>query len=559
MDNSKPIQKRLNLPVFLLGKAGRIRGQSIFLILSGFISSLLIFFHTPAFADLCLFCLAPQEQTSREMAVFTSISKELNREGQVAFRSIQRPGEVDLIAAVKSSEPVYLHWGVSRFGKWEMPPEDIRPLDSIPNQKGTSLQTRMQSLSGDIRFVKITVPEHVDCSEIAFVFYYPERAKEQQWVKDGDKDYYLADIHTFPELISCNEQTRTLEFNKHELKKWIIGLIERGLLPMLFFDFDDTLNLGYGGYMPDESIGALDQLVNAGGIIAIHSGIDLLWGSQKILRLTQSRFPFHFLVLSTGKDIFAWSHQHKAYLKLPFSGDNKSDALMKLASFLGILPHQMGYCCDFPGSGDKQDGIDDPTLSSNIGFIANVSPFGRMMKLPAESSTRLIQPDDNPLTRQAKGACNYMAAASDVLRQYGQTPNQAISDINTKLLAAGFKLPVLEPRVDQYTVWTKDNQVSAIPEGHVLRVETDKPGMVYAGKEGISGWERTYAIPLRLESGKWIADILDPEVNTFTFIENDPLDEKKVGWLGKKGANYYFSRYAVPSGTSHGSQASFSA
>jgi hypothetical protein len=64
--------------------------------------------------------------------------------------------------------------------------------------------------------------------------------------------------------------------------------------------------------------------------------------------------------------------------------------------------------------------------------------------------------------------------------------------------------------------------------------------MVHAGVERGGKWVRVYDMPLKeVSPGVWEANVLDPEVNAFTFIWYAPNRSGNPRWEGK---NYLLQR-----------------
>jgi len=141
---------------------------------------------------------------------------------------------------------------------------------------------------------------------------------------------------------------------------------------MVFLDLDDTLNRRFGAPIEEEVVTSLRHLNEAGGLFGLNSGADISWAGERILRETDRFFPFPFMLLATGKQIYAWAESLQAYVLLPIQAENKGQAMRKLAEYLDIPLGQFIFIADFPGAGERQEGIDDPVLGEQVGVIVNV-------------------------------------------------------------------------------------------------------------------------------------------------------------------------------------------
>ncbi|MBN2143317.1 MAG: hypothetical protein JW774_01715 [Candidatus Aureabacteria bacterium] len=119
-----------------------------------------------------------------------------------------------VIIVVKSRERVHVHWGKSRYGNWEIPPEAIWP-DHTTKMDDKAVQTALQPVSDNIRVFSVTIPNSMEFNELEFVLFYPDRPPHNQWVKDGNRNYKIT-VKDDPGL----------EEMAGETKSWIHTMIE---------------------------------------------------------------------------------------------------------------------------------------------------------------------------------------------------------------------------------------------------------------------------------------------------------------------------------------------
>lgn len=301
------------------------------------------------------------------------------------------------------------------------------------------------------------------------------------------------------------------------LRELVRRLLSLQKLPVLFYDLDDTLNDGFGlDIEKDHSIRALKALKEAKGIISMNTGADIHWTGLRVLYYTEAFFHFDLLVLSAGRENFAWSQVQKAYLKLDFTAEDKGEGIMKALSFSGQDSGQAVFLGDFPGSADlTQPGIDDSVLEKPIGAIINLSPLRRLVK--ASGRTKLFQPFlEFPELVKWKGSAFCTQIVSETLLTEAPGLAGRLKDSFEEALEGKMELP---SGMGKSLHWKYDEPLPVLPLDCNLHLGTPFPGLVYAGKVIDGKWERTYAIPLKpMARGRWEASILDPEVNSFTFI-----------------------------------------
>ena len=171
-------------------------------------------------------------------------------------------------------------------------------------------------------------------------------------------------------------------------------MIAAGQVPIVFLDLDDTLNRRFGAPIEEEAVTSLRNLDEAGGLFGLDLGADIFWAGERILHETDRFFPFPFMLLATGKQIYAWVQSLQAYVRLPIEAENKGQAMRKLAEYLAIPLDQCIFIADFPGAGDRQEGIDDPVLRERVGVIVNVGLQRRSEDIrPAFKETLLLNPE----------------------------------------------------------------------------------------------------------------------------------------------------------------------
>jgi hypothetical protein len=165
----------------------------------------------------------------------------------------------------------------------------------------------------------------------------------------------------------------TFEDNLHQLKTKVEAMIAAEQVPMVFLDLDDTLNRHFGALIEDEAVTSLRHLDEVGGLFGLDLGADICWAGERILQETDRFFPFPFMLLATGRQIYAWAQSVQAYVRLPVQAENKGQALRRLAEYLALPLDQCIFIADFPAppTGKGQVGIDDPVLGERVGVIVN--------------------------------------------------------------------------------------------------------------------------------------------------------------------------------------------
>jgi hypothetical protein len=338
---------------------------------------------------------------------------------------------------------------------------------------------------------------------------------------------------------------QTFEDNLHQLRTKVEAMITAGRVPVLFLDLDDTLNRHFGAPIEDEAVTSLCNLNEAGGLFGLDVGADISWAGQRILHETDRFFPFPFMLLATGRQVYVWAESLHAYVRLPIQTENKGQAMRKLAEYLDIPLDQCIFIADFPspGVGAGQEGIDDPVLRERVGVIVNVGLQRRPEELRSTfKETLLLNPEcrgNGLIGTGYKATVRYLASQTEVLKR--ESYAEKVKALRVELLCVveqKLKLPVLANRSHQ--LWTFEQPIQRAESQRPLLIRVKGPGMVHAGVERDGKWTRIYDVPLKeVSRGVWEANVLDPEVNAFTFIWYDPRRSGNVRWEGK---NYLLQR-----------------
>ncbi len=335
----------------------------------------------------------------------------------------------------------------------------------------------------------------------------------------------------------------TFEDNLYQLKTKVEAMIAAGRVPMVFLDLDDTLNRHFGAPIEEEAVTSLRNLDEAGGLFGLDTGADISWAGERILRETDRFFPFAFMLLASGKQIYAWAESLQAYVLLPIQAENKGQAMRKLAEYLDILLDQFIFIADFPGTGERQEGIDDPVLRERVSVIVNVGLQHRPEEIKtAFQETLLLNPKrrGNILVGTGyKATVQYLACKTEVLKH--ESHAEKVKARRSELMRAleqKLNLPVLPNR--GHHLWTFEHPIQEAESHRPVLIRVKGPGIVHAGVSRDRKWVRIYDVPLKEAwPGVWEAYVLDPEVNAFTFIWYAPKRSGNVHWEGK---NYLLQR-----------------
>lgn len=314
---------------------------------------------------------------------------------------------------------------------------------------------------------------------------------------------------------------------------------------MVFLDLDDTLNRRFGAPIEDKAVTALRKLDEAGGLFGLDLGADISWAGERILRETDRFFSFPFMLLATGKQIYAWAESLQAYVLLPIQAENKGQAISKLAEYLDIPLDQFLFIADFPGpgAGKRQAGIDDPVLRERVGVIVNVGFQRRPEDIrSAFQETLLLNPErrgNNLVGIGYEATVQYLACQTEVLKH--ESHAEKVKARRSELMRAleqKLNLPVLPNRGHQ--LWTFEHPLQEAESHRPVLIRVKGPGIVHAGVNCDGKWVRIYDVPLKeVSPGVWEAYILDPEANAFTFIWYAPKRSGNPHWEGK---NYLLQR-----------------
>ena len=333
------------------------------------------------------------------------------------------------------------------------------------------------------------------------------------------------------------------EDNLSQLKTKVEAMIAAGRVPVVFLDLDETLNRRLGTLIEAKAVTALRTFDAAGGLFGLNTGADMFWAGERTLRETDRFFPFAFLLLATGQHISAWAESFKAYVRLPIQATNKGQAMRLLAQYFELSLDQFLFMADFPGGVEGQEGIDDPVLREPLGVIVNVG-WRRPEEMQAAFPESLLL---NPQRRGKllvgtgyEATVQYLACLTEVFNQASHAEQvKALRAEVMQTIEQKLKMPVLPNR--GYELWTLEHPLQQAERKRPVRICVKGQGLVHAGVSRDGKWTRMYDVPLReVSTGVWEADVMDPEVNEFTFIWYDPQRSGKVRWEGKN--------YLLPSG-----------
>jgi hypothetical protein len=335
----------------------------------------------------------------------------------------------------------------------------------------------------------------------------------------------------------------TFEDNLNQLKTKVEAMIVARRVPMVFLDLDDTLNRRFGAPIEEKVVTSLRNLDEAGGLFGLDTGANIFWAGERILHETDRYFPFPFMLLATGKQIYAWAESLQAYVLLPIQAENKGQAMRKLAEYLDIPLDQFLFIADFPGVGERQEGIDDPVLREHVGVIVNIG-VQRDIK-SAIKDTLLLNPERRGNILVGIGyeaTVQYLECMTEVLKH--ESYAKKVKALRSQLMHALEKklnLPVLPNR--GYQLWTFEHPIQEAESHQSVLIRVKGPGIVHVGANRDGKWIRIYDVPLKeVSPGVWEAYLLDPEVNESTFIWYDPKRSGNVHWEGK---NYLLQRLPV--------------
>jgi hypothetical protein len=327
-----------------------------------------------------------------------------------------------------------------------------------------------------------------------------------------------------------------------KLRAAVDSMLLAGRAPLTFVDLDDTLNRSFGGLIEPAAVTALHGVAQAGGLFGVNTGADIVWAGERILCETERHFSFTFMLLATGTQIYAWVSSLRAYARLPMRAEDKGAAMRMLADYLDVPLDCFIYIADFPGGGDRQEGIDDPVLREAVGVVVNVGGRRAPEELECASDRTLqLNPErrGNELVGTGYEATSrYLACIAEALRD--ERHAMQVKDYHAELkrrVERKLGVSMVASASQGYRLWTFEQQELEPIDDEPVRIVVRGEGLVHAGVSRDGAWVRTYDIPLReVRPGLWEAMLLDPEINEFTFIWYDPQRSGKVHWEGRNFA-----------------------
>jgi hypothetical protein len=321
-------------------------------------------------------------------------------------------------------------------------------------------------------------------------------------------------------------------------------MIAAGRVPIVLLDMDETINRHFGTSIEKHVVDSLQDLSEAGGLFGLNTGADIFWAGERVLRETDQLFPFPFLLLATGKQIYVWAAPLRTYVLLPIQAENKGQAMSKLAEYLHLPLDQSIFVGDFPGATDKRwEGIDDSVLREQVGIIINVGRHRRPEEIkPLFPETLILHPEhqgESIIGTGYEATMQYLACFTEVFKD--ENIREKVGTFRSELMGAiEHKLNIEVLPNYGHQIWTLEEPVQEIGSSQSLLVRVNGPGIVHAGVDRDGKWVRTYDVPLKeVSPGLWEAYLLDPEVNVLTFIWYDPNQSGNVHWEGK---NYHLQR-----------------
>ncbi len=333
------------------------------------------------------------------------------------------------------------------------------------------------------------------------------------------------------------------ENNLDRLKAKVEAMITANRVPLVFLDHDETMNRRFGTTIEKQVVNSLRNLDSAGGLFGLDTGANIFWAGERILSETDRFFPMPFMLLAIGQQMYAWVESLQAYVLLPIQAEDKGQAIRILAEYLEFSLDQCIFIADFPGEGDRQEGIDDPVLREQVGAIVNVGRQRDVISVWKE--TLILNPErhsDKLVGVGYEATIQYLECITEVLNfesyagKVKTLRSQLVLAVENKL-----NLPVLSEQESR--VWTFEHPIQGFESNQVALIRVEGPGIVHVGVNHDGKWIRIYGVPLKeVSPGTWEAYILDPEVNEFTFIWYDPKGDGNVRWEGK---NYSLQRLAL--------------
>jgi hypothetical protein len=208
----------------------------------------------------------------------------------------------------------------------------------------------------------------------------------------------------------------------------------------------------------------------------------------------------------------------------------------------------LGQCifiADFPGpeAGQGQQGIDDPVLGECVGIIVNVGlQRGPGDMRSAFEETLLLNPErrgKNLVGVGYEATVQYLACVTEVLKHDSRVAKvEALRAQLMRVVEQKLNLPVLSNRDHQ--LWTFEHPIQVADSRRPVLIRVKGAGIVHAGVERNGKWVRIYDVPLKeVSPGVWDANVLDSEVNAFTFIWYASNRSGNPRWEGR---NYLLQR-----------------
>jgi hypothetical protein len=320
-------------------------------------------------------------------------------------------------------------------------------------------------------------------------------------------------------------------------------MIAAGQVPIVLLDLDETLNRHFGVSIEKHMVNSLQNLSEAGGLFGLNTGTDIFWAGERVLRETDQLFPFPFLLLATGKQIYAWVASLRAYVLLPIQAEHKGQAMSKLAEYLHLPLDQSIFIGDFPGAAGEREGIDDSVLREQVGIIINVGEHRRPEEIkPLFPETLILHPEhlgESIIGTGYEATIQYLACLTEVFKD--ENMRAKVETFRSELMGAIERKLNIEALPNYgHQIWTFEEPIQEIGSSQSLLVRVNEHGIVHAGVDRDGEWVRVYDVPLKeVSPGLWEAYLLDPEVNVLTFIWYDPNQSDNIHWDGK---NYHLQR-----------------
>jgi hypothetical protein len=373
-----------------------------------------------------------------------------------------------------------------------------------------------------------------------------ESVLDRAWVENVLVQAHARERQVILDALFPKSRKSTFADNLQLLKVWVEALLEAGRVPVTFVDLDDTLTSHYGALIEPDAVTALGHVAEAGGLVGMNTGADIVWAGERALCETERHFSFPFLLLASGKRVYAWVDSRGAYVQLPIRAQDKGHALRSLAEYLDIPLDHFIYIADFPKAGDRQEGIDDPVLREPVGVVVNVGGHRPPEAITcAWQQTLLLKPErvgQGSVGTGCTATVQYLSSIAEIMRRARYTEHaKAFRAELMKVVERTLSIPRAPSR--EHRVWTFQQRTPEAGVDQSIRIRVRGQGMVHAGVSREGRWNRIYDVPLReVSPGMWEATLLDPEVNEFTFIWYDPHRLGKGHWEGR---NFFVTRSPI--------------